>query len=156
MPNVETLLRDHVTLKVDCVDRLYLNGYVPRFQRPQNVWWFFTKHRGCPMLSPALLKQMTDAVARTDALLRALLAQIAALSPSAAPAPGGEQTERPVVGELMALLLRRDLDAVQWVLGREAALVLQLGAARARALREAVEVLDYAGAVHLLGEVSTP
>ncbi len=100
--------------------------------------------------------RVTDAVARTDALLRALLAQIAALSPSAAPAPGGEQTERPVVGELMALLLRRDLDAVQWVLGREAALVLQLGAARARALREAVEVLDYAGAVHLLGEVSTP
>jgi len=29
MPNVETLLRDHVTLQVDCIDRLYLNGYVP-------------------------------------------------------------------------------------------------------------------------------
>ena len=25
MPNVETLLRDHVTLQVDCIDRLYLN-----------------------------------------------------------------------------------------------------------------------------------
>jgi len=34
MPNVETLLRDHVTLNVDCIDRLYLNGYVPRLQRP--------------------------------------------------------------------------------------------------------------------------
>jgi hypothetical protein len=32
MPNVETLLRDHVTLQVDCIDRLYLNGYVPLLQ----------------------------------------------------------------------------------------------------------------------------
>jgi len=31
MPNVDTLLRDHVTLQVDCIDRLYLNGYVPFF-----------------------------------------------------------------------------------------------------------------------------
>jgi len=54
MPNVETLLRDHVTLQVECVDRLYLNGYVPRLQRPENLWWFFTKHRECPVLSPQL------------------------------------------------------------------------------------------------------
>ena len=38
MPNVETLLRDHVTLQVDCVDRLYLNGYVPSLQRPEQAW----------------------------------------------------------------------------------------------------------------------
>ena len=60
MPNIETLLRDHVTLKVDCIDRLYLNGYVPRLQRPENLWWFLTQHRGWPVPSPQLLKRLTD------------------------------------------------------------------------------------------------
>src|SRR6185436_4876816 len=54
MPNVETLLRDHVTLQVDCIDRLYLNGYVPLLQHPQNLWWYFVKHKGCPVPSPVL------------------------------------------------------------------------------------------------------
>jgi hypothetical protein len=61
MPNVESLLRDHVTLQNECIDRLYLNGYVPRMQRPENLWWFFTKHRDCPVLSPQLLNRMRDA-----------------------------------------------------------------------------------------------
>ena len=61
MPNVESLLRDHVTLQVDCIDRLYLNGYVPLLQRPENLWWFLHEHRGHPVISPALLKKMTEA-----------------------------------------------------------------------------------------------
>src|SRR2546425_12016845 len=60
MPNVESLLRDHVTLQVDCIDRLYLNGYVPLLQRPENLWWFFPQHRGWPVPSPQLLKRLTD------------------------------------------------------------------------------------------------
>ncbi|HEX9640881.1 MAG TPA: hypothetical protein VGB13_06180 [Candidatus Krumholzibacteria bacterium] len=60
MANVETLLRDHVTLNVDCIDRLYLNGYVPRLQRPQNLWWFLHEHRKNPVVSPVLLKQLSD------------------------------------------------------------------------------------------------
>jgi hypothetical protein len=32
MPNVAEIIREHVTLDVKCVDRLYLNGYVPRLQ----------------------------------------------------------------------------------------------------------------------------
>lgn len=60
MPNVETLLRDHVTLQVECIDRLYLNGYVPRLQRPENLQWFLHTHRGYPIVSPALLKKLTD------------------------------------------------------------------------------------------------
>jgi hypothetical protein len=60
MPNVASLLRDHVTLQLDCVDRLYCNGYVPNLQRPENLWWFFTQHRGCPVLSPVLLKRLSD------------------------------------------------------------------------------------------------
>lgn len=30
MPNVAQLIKAHITLAVDCVDRLYLNAYVPR------------------------------------------------------------------------------------------------------------------------------
>jgi hypothetical protein len=60
MPNVDTLLRDHVRLQVDCIDRLYLNGYVARLQRPQNLWWFLHEHRGHPVVSPVLLKKWVD------------------------------------------------------------------------------------------------
>jgi hypothetical protein len=68
MPNVETLLRDHVTLQVDCIDRLYLNGYVPTLQRSGNLWWFFKEHRRSLIFSPMLLKKMVDTfVASIDA-----------------------------------------------------------------------------------------
>jgi hypothetical protein len=60
MPNVESLLREHVTLNVDCIDRIYLNGYVPLLQRPQNLWWFLHEHRGQPIISPVLLKRLSD------------------------------------------------------------------------------------------------
>lgn len=61
MPNVESLLREHVTLELDCIDRIFLNGYVPRLQRPQNLWWFLHEHRGNPVISPVLLKHLSDA-----------------------------------------------------------------------------------------------
>ena len=61
MPNVDSLLRDHVTLSVDCIDRIYLNGYVSRLQRPGHLWWYLHEHRGHPIVSPTLLKQITDA-----------------------------------------------------------------------------------------------
>ena len=60
MPNVETVLRDHVTLQAECVDRLYLNGYVPALQRPEQLRWFLRQHRGYQILSPALLKKMRE------------------------------------------------------------------------------------------------
>lgn len=60
MRSVEQLLKDHVSLTVECIDRLYLNGYVPRLQRPQNLWWFLHEHRGCPVISPVLVKRLTD------------------------------------------------------------------------------------------------
>jgi hypothetical protein len=59
MLNVEALLRDHVTLQVDCIDRLSLNGYVPTLQRPENLW-YLVEHRGDPVPSPVLLKKWVD------------------------------------------------------------------------------------------------
>jgi hypothetical protein len=34
MTNVNEILCDHVTLTVDCMDRIYLNGYIPSLQVP--------------------------------------------------------------------------------------------------------------------------
>lgn len=58
MPNVENVLRDHVVLQLDCIDRLYLNGYVPTLQRPNQFWHFLSRHRG-KVVSPVLAQHMT-------------------------------------------------------------------------------------------------
>ncbi len=60
MPNVAELIKDHVTLTVECVDRLYLNGYVPRLQSEGGVIGFLL-HRGQRIPSPAVFGQLTAA-----------------------------------------------------------------------------------------------
>jgi hypothetical protein len=55
MTNVNELLREHITLEVDCVDRIYLNGYVPTLQMGGQLVNFLTKHLGNQIPSPALL-----------------------------------------------------------------------------------------------------
>jgi hypothetical protein len=45
-PNVATILRDHVSLSTSCVDRLYLNGYVPRLQSTGQLCAFLCDHLG--------------------------------------------------------------------------------------------------------------
>jgi hypothetical protein len=59
-PNIETIIRDHVTLTVDCIDRLYLNGYVPRLQTSGQLCWFLREHLGNPIPSPALFRPIHD------------------------------------------------------------------------------------------------
>ena len=54
MPTIEELLREQVTLEVECLDRLYLNGYVPTLQMSGQLVTFLTQHRGHPIPSPTL------------------------------------------------------------------------------------------------------
>lgn len=61
MPNVAELIREHVTLQVRCIDRLYLNGYVPALQGPGGVVAFLQRACGLRIPSPAGLGQVTDA-----------------------------------------------------------------------------------------------
>jgi hypothetical protein len=61
VPNVAEIIRDHVTLQVRCVDRLYLNGYVPALQDGGGVVAFLQRACGLPLPSPAGLGQVTDA-----------------------------------------------------------------------------------------------
>lgn len=59
MANVDELLRGHVTLEVECADRLYLNGYIPALATGGGVVGFLREHLGKPIPSPALLGQIT-------------------------------------------------------------------------------------------------
>ena len=53
--SVATILKDHVTLEVESIDRMYLNVYVPRLQSEQGVASFFRFHRGYAFASSALM-----------------------------------------------------------------------------------------------------
>ena len=57
---VTEILRDHVTLEVESIDRMYLNLYVPKLQYEGGIAWFFRDHRGATFASSALMAPMTD------------------------------------------------------------------------------------------------
>jgi hypothetical protein len=47
----------NVRLEIDCVDRIYLNAYVPRLQVPGQVVRFMTEHLAMPVPSPVIVRQ---------------------------------------------------------------------------------------------------
>ncbi len=57
--NIRDLLDGHVTLELESLDRLYLNGFVPKLQYGAGLVQFLSQHRGYPIASPALLGQIT-------------------------------------------------------------------------------------------------
>ena len=59
-PSVATILRDHVSLSTSCIDRLYLNGYVPRLQSSGQVCAFLCEHLGNRIASPAAFRPLHD------------------------------------------------------------------------------------------------
>jgi hypothetical protein len=58
---VAEVLRQHVTLEVEGIDRMYLNVYQPRLQCEGQVAAFFRHHRGHTFASSALMDPMTKA-----------------------------------------------------------------------------------------------
>ena len=58
--NINDVLDDHVVLDIECLDRIYLNGYVPKLQVGGQVVTFLTEHLGNPIPSPALFKHIGD------------------------------------------------------------------------------------------------
>jgi hypothetical protein len=59
--SVATILRDHVTLQIEGIDRLYLNVYVPQLQCAGGVAHFFRVHRGATFASSALMDPISKA-----------------------------------------------------------------------------------------------
>jgi hypothetical protein len=58
------VLAGHVTLEVECIDRMYLNLYVPKLQYVSGVVGFFRYHRGYSFASSALMDPITKGFVR--------------------------------------------------------------------------------------------
>ena len=64
---VNDVLDGHVSLDVECMDRIYLNGYVPNLQVGGQVVSFLTAHLGYPIPSPAIMEKIGTAFRRAVA-----------------------------------------------------------------------------------------
>jgi hypothetical protein len=70
--NINDVLEGHVALELECVDRLYLNAYVPAMQVGGQVVRFLRGHLGFEIPSPALLAKIGN---RFRAEVRAFAAE---------------------------------------------------------------------------------
>jgi hypothetical protein len=57
--SVAEIFDHHVTFELECIDRMYLNVYVPALQCESGVVKFFRRHRGHAFASSALMEPMT-------------------------------------------------------------------------------------------------
>jgi hypothetical protein len=61
------VLDGHVALDIECLDRIYLNAYVPILQSSGQVVAFMTQHLGMPIPSPALFGKIGQKFRRSVA-----------------------------------------------------------------------------------------
>lgn len=64
-PSVATILADRVSLSTSCIDRLYLNGYVPTLQTSGQLCAFLCDHLGNRIASPAAFRPLHDRFVQT-------------------------------------------------------------------------------------------
>jgi hypothetical protein len=57
---VNDVLDGHVALDIECLDRIYLNAYVPILQTSAQVVAFLSGHLGFPFPSPVLFRQLGE------------------------------------------------------------------------------------------------
>jgi len=60
MPSIPELLNGHVTLEVECLDRLYLNGYIGPLATAGGLVTFMREQLHKPIPSPVVLGQITE------------------------------------------------------------------------------------------------
>jgi hypothetical protein len=65
--SVAEVIQKHVTLEVECIDRMYLNVYIPALQRERGVASFFRFHRGETFASSALMDPISKGFIRNIA-----------------------------------------------------------------------------------------
>ena len=61
MERLSAVLGQAVQFIYACWDRIVLNGYIERLQRPENLIWFFHDAVGIEAIEPAVLEQRTNA-----------------------------------------------------------------------------------------------
>jgi hypothetical protein len=60
-----SIMRDQIALFLTCLDWLYLNGYVPTLQSPDQLVRFCREHLGKLIASPALFRPLDDRFVNT-------------------------------------------------------------------------------------------
>ena len=60
MHKIQDILYDKITLDIECVDRVYLNGYVKNLQLPGGVVNFIQQQFNWPIPSPKAMYKMSD------------------------------------------------------------------------------------------------
>ena len=58
---VADVLDKHVTLELECIDRLYLNFYQPHLQLEKKVYWYLRGQHGAGAVSSLHFQSMTKA-----------------------------------------------------------------------------------------------
>jgi hypothetical protein len=61
MLTVKEILTEKITLDVECIDSVYLNGYVKHLQLPGGLITFIREQMGFPIPSPMVLPPVTQA-----------------------------------------------------------------------------------------------
>src|SRR5260370_20228752 len=62
---VADVLSEHVRFEIECIDRMYLNVYVPQLQYATGLVSFIRKHLGMPVASTAALAPISEAFTRS-------------------------------------------------------------------------------------------
>jgi hypothetical protein len=60
MATIPELLDGHVTLEVECLDRLYLNGYIGKLATGPGLMMYMRGQLGKPVPSPVVLGQISE------------------------------------------------------------------------------------------------
>ncbi len=69
--SVAEVLKQHVTLEVEGIDRMYLNVYQPRLQTDRGVAAFFRFNRGATFASSALMDPISKSfIAAVDCFVK--------------------------------------------------------------------------------------
>jgi hypothetical protein len=58
--SINDLLDGHVVLDLECLDRIYLNAYIPNLQLSGQVATFMRDHLHCPIPSPAVMTKIRE------------------------------------------------------------------------------------------------
>ena len=58
---VSDVLAEHTVFEIECIDRMYLNVYVPQLQHAGGIVGYVQQHLGLPIASTAPLGKITDA-----------------------------------------------------------------------------------------------
>src|SRR6188508_3552865 len=59
--SVGDVLGEHVVFEIECIDRMYLNVYVPQLQYAAGIVGYVHRQLGLPIASTAPLGKITDA-----------------------------------------------------------------------------------------------